>query len=226
MRLTVIAGENRFTTNTTEERANKVLMDVVNQSTKSLSFDKVFREVHMQCGRAIDDLSGVTILSDGSIEKDMEKDSERCRSMTEAKLTHGDEHFSEKEFKKLITPAMPIECEDEEVEAHVMPLAEYDEDLSQYEGIKGFVYIQCDHCGEITATNIKEPIHHFRCRKCDGYTPLLDLNTIVAKCECGRSYKYLTNLDIEQFDMECMNCGTPMPIIWHEKHQQYESIRE
>lgn len=53
-----------------------------------------------------------------------------------------------------------------------------------------------------------------------------ELKPLYADCECGNHYKYMTNMDEEIFDMECMQCGNPIPIKRNERKKIFETIRD
>ncbi len=52
-----------------------------------------------------------------------------------------------------------------------------------------------------------------------------ELKPLYVNCECGKSYRYMTNMKEQMFDIECLNCGNPVAVKRNEKKQEYETIR-
>ena len=90
-------------------------------------------------------------------------------------------------------------------------------------GYKGFLYIKCELCGTTKAFCAKTPTTAHRCF-CGHLTPLKDLKQMNVKCKCGASYKYRTNLTDKITSMDCMSCGAPVDLEYHEKNGTYETI--
>jgi len=97
------------------------------------------------------------------------------------------------------------------------------EDPAQ-DGYKGFLMIKCEHCGKVRGLCAKIPTKTYRCKECGKETGLKDLATVRFKCKCGRSYKYLTNRQEDEFDWECLDCGTSTPIVWNGRRKQYQGM--
>lgn len=97
-----------------------------------------------------------------------------------------------------------------------------------YNGLtyKGFIYWKCKKCGAIRGFCLKKESKGIHCMSC-GDDSLFEepLKPLYAKCECGKSYKYMTNMDEEMFDMDCMECGTPIPIKWNAHDMCYQTIK-
>ena len=89
---------------------------------------------------------------------------------------------------------------------------------------KGFLYIKCEECGEVRGFCAKELIRASRC-KCGHETELKDLNPLHVHCECGRQFKYMTNMDEFLFDINCIDCGSPVPVKWNKNKRLYETIK-
>lgn len=51
------------------------------------------------------------------------------------------------------------------------------------------------------------------------------LKPLYANCECGQRFKYMTNMDEEMFDMNCIDCGAPIPIKWNAHDECYQTIK-
>ena len=90
-------------------------------------------------------------------------------------------------------------------------------------GFGGFLYLKCPKCGKIKGFCAKTRINHFRC-DCGEVTELKHLVPLYMHCECGRRSRYLTNMEEQQFDMICYDCGAPVAIGWNENKKQYETM--
>lgn len=93
------------------------------------------------------------------------------------------------------------------------------------QGYKGFLYIKCSKCGEVKAFCSKAPLKYCQCG-CGNREELHDLVPVYPRCECGRTYKYLTNMEEAVFDIDCVNCGSPMSVQWNAKKRVYEPVNE
>lgn len=89
---------------------------------------------------------------------------------------------------------------------------------------KGFLYIKCESCGNVRGFCAKEPISAHRC-KCGNETELKELVPLWVHCECGKRFKYMTNIDEFLFDINCIDCGTPVSVKWNANKRLYETIR-
>jgi len=91
---------------------------------------------------------------------------------------------------------------------------------------KGFMYIKCPVCGKEKGTCLKKESDHYHCDNCSKRSefekPLVPL---WINCECGKRFKYLTNMTESMFDINCLNCGAPVAVKWNEDKQIYETIR-
>lgn len=97
---------------------------------------------------------------------------------------------------------------------------------SKYDGYKGFLYIKCQHCGEIKSFCSKKIIKSYRCSECGTETPLKNLSHLWLNCECGRRSHYFTNMTEFAFDVNCIECGTPVAVKWNSREKLYDTIRE
>lgn len=91
-------------------------------------------------------------------------------------------------------------------------------------GYFGFIYAKCESCGKERGFNAKEPIEAYKC-ECGHETHLEGMRMMYVNCECGGKYRYLTNVKDEEFDVQCINCGSPVAEYWNEKKQCYMSMR-
>lgn len=90
---------------------------------------------------------------------------------------------------------------------------------------KGFLMIKCEHCGKVKGFNSKMEIDTFRC-ECGAQTPLGELVPMTALCECGKHWRYLTNLTQDAYELNCIHCGSPIPVFWNDKKHKYETLIE
>lgn len=91
---------------------------------------------------------------------------------------------------------------------------------------KGFVSIECEHCGTITNTCLKNWQTNFTCNSCKEKTPMTEDNMrkAVAFCKCGTEIHYHTNRADGMFDIECINCGNPVAVEWNNKKKCYVTM--
>lgn len=90
---------------------------------------------------------------------------------------------------------------------------------------RGFLLIKCKHCGEVRGFNSRNDISSYKC-DCGGETPLGKLVPLTALCECGKRWRYLTNLTTDSYEMNCIHCGSPIPVFFNEKKGKYETLLE
>lgn len=90
---------------------------------------------------------------------------------------------------------------------------------------KGFIYWKCADCGAERGFNLSKESKGIHCMNCGSDHLFKEpLKPLYAQCECGKAYRYLTNMKEEIFDMPCMVCESSMSVRWNEKKQVYESI--
>lgn len=92
------------------------------------------------------------------------------------------------------------------------------------ETYKGFLYVECSHCGKTWGFNAKEERSSVICRDCGKETGLSRMVKAYANCQCGRRFKYLTNHTSEVFDLDCLDCGSPIPLGYNTKKGTYETL--
>jgi len=92
------------------------------------------------------------------------------------------------------------------------------------QGFKGFLYIRCESCGKGRGFCAKEPTKSHRC-SCGHETELKDLVTLWVRCDCGRQFKYLTNMDGYLFDIVCIDCGRAVSVKWDRVKRSYETVK-
>lgn len=91
---------------------------------------------------------------------------------------------------------------------------------------KGFMYLKCPSCGAVKGFCSKGYLKEFHCESCGtdtGFTE--ELKPLYVNCICGGKFKYLTNMNIDMFDINCINCGNPVAVNWNKKKQVYETIK-
>lgn len=120
--------------------------------------------------------------------------------------------------------AEPPEPDQEEISERV-DLEEIPEEKPAGQKYKGFMYIKCPECGHIRGFNMKKPADHFHCDSCGKRTVFADpLVPLWVFCECGKQFRYMTNMDEPMFDINCLECGAPVAVKWNEKERVYETI--
>lgn len=96
--------------------------------------------------------------------------------------------------------------------------------LYQY---KGFLYMKCPECSDITGFCSKKEVQGYHCFECGADIPFTDkLVPLYINCQCGRGFKYMTNITDNMFDINCIECGSPVAVQYNAKKKLYETIRE
>ncbi len=91
---------------------------------------------------------------------------------------------------------------------------------------KGFLRIKCPKCGKIKDFYMKKESDHYHCDDCGARTEFAKpLVPLWVHCECGRRFRYLTNMTDPMFDINCLDCGAPVAVKWNENMQVYETIK-
>lgn len=90
---------------------------------------------------------------------------------------------------------------------------------------RGFLVVKCQHCGRTKGFLARQEISNYKC-DCGGITPLGDLVPLTALCECGKRWRYMTNLTDDSFEINCIHCGSPIPVFWNDKKHKYETLFE
>lgn len=89
--------------------------------------------------------------------------------------------------------------------------------------LKGFLYLKCEKCGKFKGFMPKNPISKYRC-DCGHVTELNDVVVMKVNCKCGQKFKYLTNATETTVSIDCINCGSPVDLEYHERKQEYLTI--
>lgn len=120
----------------------------------------------------------------------------------------------------------PKEEANEEMEIKIIPRQEkafVPKDPPQPKGYSGFFYTRCPWCGDERGFCTKYPITEVTCKKCGRKFRLPKKpRTLSFRCECGKSYRYLTNIEDEMFDIPCMECDALNAVILNHKTGVYE----
>lgn len=120
----------------------------------------------------------------------------------------------------------PKKGETEEVaEATDAPDDKVVEDNEPPQKYKGFLLIKCEHCGEVRGFNTRNEISEYKC-DCGGTTQLGHLIPFTALCECGKRWRYMTNLTEESYELNCIHCGSPIPVFYNDRKRKYETLLE
>ena len=90
---------------------------------------------------------------------------------------------------------------------------------------RGFLVVKCQHCGHTKGFLARQEISNYKC-DCGGITPLGDLVPLTALCECGKRWRYMTNMTDDSFEINCIHCGSPIPVFWNDKKHKYETLFE
>ena len=89
----------------------------------------------------------------------------------------------------------------------------------------GFMYIECPSCGERRGFNAKAEMNNYHCVACRSTCELPPaLTPLYVVCECGRRFRYLTNIDDMMFDITCLSCGSPVAIMFNNNTGVFESV--
>ena len=90
-------------------------------------------------------------------------------------------------------------------------------------GYKGFLMTKCEHCGTVKGWNAKDFTEVYKCRICGEETMLVDLHSMHARCICGKSWRYKTNLTDRLAEIDCIACGAPITME-QDKSGNYQSL--
>jgi hypothetical protein len=88
---------------------------------------------------------------------------------------------------------------------------------------KGFLYVKCESCGKTRGFCVKTPIKKHSC-ECGHTTALEDMKPMTVKCKCGAYFTYLTNITDTITSIDCLKCGAPVDLEYHEKNNEYTTI--
>ena len=90
---------------------------------------------------------------------------------------------------------------------------------------RGFLYIECEDCGEAKGFYSKHELKFHRC-KCGHHTGLNDQRAVHVRCKCGKTFTYKTNKREERFTMVCLDCGAPVELELGKLGTAYVTVDE
>ncbi len=79
------------------------------------------------------------------------------------------------------------------------------------DGYKGFLYIKCPSCEKEKGFNARGKMTHYEC-SCGHRFELENLKPMYAHYDCGKDFKYHTNMDEDRFTYHCMSCNNILKI--------------
>ena len=128
------------------------------------------------------------------------------------------------EEKKEKTAVIPEWWREKETPAEQK--AEPEKEDVRLKAFRGFMHIECEHCGKITSTCLKGWQRFFTCNNCNERLPMTEENMrkVVMDCKCGNHSEYFTNRVDGMFDIDCINCGAPVTVEWNSKKKEYRSL--
>lgn len=88
---------------------------------------------------------------------------------------------------------------------------------------KGFLYIECEECGVVKGFCVKSPIEYHRC-ECGHETPLRNLRAAHVRCECDKRFTYNTNIQREEFTINCLHCGSTVDMELGAKGKAFVTV--
>ena len=91
------------------------------------------------------------------------------------------------------------------------------------DGVKGFLIVECCACSMEKAFFVKKELTRYECT-CGQRTKLRDLVPVYMHCECGRSFRYMTNIDKLQFTVNCVHCETPVEVELGKSGREYVTM--
>ena len=102
-----------------------------------------------------------------------------------------------------------------------------EEPKKEPEGIlyKGFMHLECPDCKQVSSFFKKEPKDHFHCKHCGKkHVFTEELVPMWVNCDCGKTFKYMTNRVDPMFDIACVECGSLVTVKWNGKKKVYDTL--
>jgi len=92
-------------------------------------------------------------------------------------------------------------------------------------GVKGFVIIRCEECGETRGFCTKSEITYTTCKSCGHKTEIRETMPLYLNCKCGKSFRYRTNiLEGEAMTWNCLGCGNPVDLEMGSKRTAWKTV--
>lgn len=63
------------------------------------------------------------------------------------------------------------------------------------------------------------------CSKCGATTELSGMRPAYIHCECGKDFRYMTNIQDKQFTYTCFKCGSPVEMELNGKGNAFITIK-
>lgn len=95
------------------------------------------------------------------------------------------------------------------------------------DGYKGFLFIECEGCGEERRFFAKAPYTFWRC-KCGHTTELQDLRPAFCECvKCGNpTIKYWTNSRKDKLVIDCKTCDAPVDLALNRQGTAWATVKD
>lgn len=114
--------------------------------------------------------------------------------------------------------AARVDAEEEKNVEEPEQMPEIAEKVKTYQG---FLLIRCGKCWNLHGFCAKSPLSEYRCRNCEGVTPLRKLTALYIRCKCGRKFTYRTNITEVAFSYTCLGCGAPVDVAYNNRKNAY-----
>ena len=92
------------------------------------------------------------------------------------------------------------------------------------DGYTGFLIIKCRQCGDEHPFCTKTPMKNSTCSKCGATTDLNGMRPAYIHCECGRDFRYMTNIQDKSFTYTCFQCGSPVEMELNGKGNAFITV--
>ena len=97
-------------------------------------------------------------------------------------------------------------------------------DSYNLDGYRGFLIIKCRQCGDEHAFCTKTPMKSSTCSKCGATTTFNVMRPAFTHCECGKDFRYMTNIEDKNFTYTCFQCGSPVEMELNGKGNAFVTI--
>lgn len=110
-------------------------------------------------------------------------------------------------------------------ERHSVIVPKTPADCYNKNGYTGFLIIKCRQCGDEHPFCTKTPMKSSTCSKCGATTELSGMRPAYIHCECGKDFRYMTNIQDKQFTYTCFKCGSPVEMELNGKGNAFITIK-